>query len=235
MHPAHPAHSEPHPDAPRRDDHPGEGAARGTARMEAFADAVFAIAFTLPVVEIELPSGKEPLMTEMLHLWPSYLGYALTSLVIGIYWVHHHFSGAIYRTVGHWFNVATVVFLAMIGFIAFPIRVFTEHLPLKDTHATAGLILTLSLAMAAVTWWVKWQTGRHWEHIDGRLTAAYVSHLDRRYNIATAVAVAAAALGFFRWEAGLSLVSLVTVFYLLPPPTPAYVEEAPIVEGETEG
>lgn len=203
--------------------------------MEAFADAVFAIAFTLPVVEIELPNGKEPLMTQMLDLWPSYLGYALTSLVIGIYWVHHHFSGAIYRTVGHWFNVATVVFLGMIGFIAFPIRVFTEHLPLADTHGTAGLILTLALSMTAVTWWVKWQTGRHWEHIDGRLTAAYVRRLDRRYNWATVVALAAAILASFNWEAGLSLVGLVTLFYLLPPPTPVYVEEAPIVEGETEG
>lgn len=203
--------------------------------MEAFADAVFAIAFTLPVVEIELPSGREPLMTELLHLWPSYLGYAVTCLVIGTYWVHHHFSGAIYRTVGHWFNVATVAFLAVIGFIAFPIRVFTENLPHKDAHASAGLALTLSLSVAAVAWWVKWQTGRRWEHIDGRLTATYVRRLDRRYNIATVVAVGAAILGFVRWESGLGLISLVTLFYLLPPPTPDYVEEAPIVEGEAEG
>lgn len=235
MKPAPPSNAEPHPDAPRRDDHPGEGAARGTARMEAFADAVFAIAFTLPVVEIEMPSGREPLMTELLALWPSYLGYALTSLVIGIYWVHHHFSGAIYRTVGHWFNVATVVFLAVIGFIAFPIRVFTEHLPQKDAHASAGLILTLSLSVTAVAWWVKWQTGRRWEHIDGRLTAAYVRQLDLRYDFATATAVGAAVLGFIRWELGLCLVSMVTLFYLLPPPTPAYVEQAPIVEGESDG
>lgn len=73
------------------------------------------------------------------------------------------------------------------------------------------------------------------EHIDGRLTAAYVRRLDRRYNLATAVAVAAAGLAFVQWEAGLCLVGLVTLFYMLPPPTPAYVEQAPIVEGETEG
>ena len=160
MQPVSPPEAEPHPDAPRRDDHPGEGAARGTARMEAFADAVFAIAITLPVVEIEFPSGREPLTKELLDLWPSYLGYALARLVIGIYWVHHHFSGAIYRTVGHWFNVATVLFLAAIGFIAFPIRVFTEHLEYEEARATAGLALTICLSATAVTWWVKWRTGR---------------------------------------------------------------------------
>src|SRR4029453_12094171 len=232
MQPFSPSEAEAQPDAPRRDDHPGDGAARGTARMEAFADAVFAIAFTLPVVEIEFPSGREPLSTELLDLWPSYLGYALACLVIGIYWVHHHFSGAIYRTVGHWFNVATVLFLSAVGFIAFPIRVFTENLGRGGERATAGLALTISLSVVALTWWLKWRTGRYWGHVDGRLAAEYVRKLNRRYGIATVLAVGAAVLGFVSWEAGLGLVSMITLFFLLPPPTPAYVEEAPIVEGE---
>jgi uncharacterized membrane protein len=232
MEPVGPPDAEPHPDAPRRDDHPGEGAARGTARMEAFADAVFAIAITLPVVEIEMPAGREPLLQELLHLWPSYLGYVLASLVIGIYWVHHHFSGAIYRTVGHWFNVSTVVFLTAIGFIAFPIRVFTEHLPDESARAAAGLALSLSLSATAITWWLKWQTGRSWGHVDGRLAADYVRRLNIRYNVVALFAVAAGLLAFLRWEIGLTIASLITLFYLLPPPTPTYVEEAPIVEGE---
>ena len=232
MQPVGPPDAEPHPDAPRRDDHPGEGAARGTARMEAFADAVFAIAFTLPIVEIEMPSGRGPLMPELLDLWPSYLGYVLASLIIGIYWVHHHFSGAIYRTVGHWFNVATVVFLAAIGFIAFPVRVFAEHLPDESTRAAAGLVLTLSLSATAVAWWAKWQTGRAWGHVDGRLAASYVRGLNTRYNVVAILAVAAGLLAFLRWEVGLGVASLITLFYLLPPPTPIYVAKAPIVEGE---
>lgn len=224
--------AEPHPEAPRRDDHPGEGAARGTARMEAFADAVFAIAFTLPVVEIEMPDGDEPLGKQMLELWPSYLGYALASLVIGIYWVHHHFSGAIYRTVGHWFNVATVLFLAAIGFIAFPARVFAEHVTDAGARGPAGLAFTLALSATALTWWIKWQTGLRWGHVDGRLDRAYVRRLNGRYNAATALLLIAAALAFVRWEIGLALASIGTLFYLLAPPTPVYVTQAPVVEGE---
>ena len=68
--------------------------------------------------------------------------------------------------------------------------------------------------------------------MDGRLAAAYVRQLNRRYTIATVLALGAAVLGFIRWEVGLGLVSMVTLFFLLPPPTPAYVEEAPIEEGE---
>lgn len=224
--------AEPHPEAPRRDDHPGEGAARGTARMEAYADAVFAIAFTLPVVEIELPDGEQPLGEQLLALWPSYLGYALASLVIGIYWVHHHFSGAIYRTVGHWFNLATVLFLAAIGFVAFPARVFAEHLIDAQARVPAAIAFTLTLSVTAVTWWLKWQTGQRWGHIDSRLLPAYVARLDRRYNISTGLMILAGALAFVRWEIGLALASAITIFFILPPPTPGYTGLAPVVEGE---
>ena len=96
--------------------------------MEIFADAVFAIAFTLPMVEMKLPEAGPAFERQLLELWPSYLGYALSTLVIGIYWAHHHFSGAIYRTTGHRFLLATLLFLAAIGFIAFPTRAFAEHI-----------------------------------------------------------------------------------------------------------
>lgn len=158
------------PDAPaRRDDHEGEGATRGTARMEAFADAVFAIAFTLPVVEIVLPEvaadgGK--LGHELFVLWPSYAGYLLASFVIGLYWVHHHFSGAIYRTTGHWFLVATMVFLAAVGFIAFPSRVFAEHIADAAARDAASRYWVVSLALLAWSWLGKWTIG--WRHGQGR-------------------------------------------------------------------
>ncbi len=79
---------------------------RGTQRMDIFADAVFAIAFTLPILELKLPEPGPGFVAGLGELWPSYLGYVLSALVIGLYWVHHHFAGAIYRTTGHHFLLA---------------------------------------------------------------------------------------------------------------------------------
>lgn len=45
--------------------------------------------------------------------------------------------------------------------------------------------------------------------------------------------VAAAALSFARWEAGLALAAATLAFYFRAPETPLYVEQAPVVEGET--
>ncbi len=225
------------PDAPaRRDEHEGEGATRGTARMEAFADGVFAIAFTLSVFQIVLPvKGRDPsrLWPELFQLWPSYAGYALASLVIGLYWVHHHFSGAIYRTTGHWFLVATVIFLSMIGFIAFPARVFVEHITEPAARAAASQYLVVSLTLLSVSWLVKWTVGRNHGQVDTRLDMAYVERLNRAYWMLALFNLAAAVLVFLAWQIGLALSALLTMSLLRPPETPRYRTRAPIVEGES--
>ncbi|HVF82912.1 MAG TPA: TMEM175 family protein [Sphingomicrobium sp.] len=225
------------PNAPaRRDDHQGEGATRGTDRMEAFADGVFAIAFTLPVLEIVLPEPGETgarLGVELFHLWPSYAGYLLASAIIGLYWVHHHFSGAIYRTTGHWFLIATVIFLGAIGFIAFPSRVVAEHFTDLAARPSAVQYFVVSMTVLAWTWLLKWTVGWKRDQVDSRLEMNYVIHLNRRYWLFALLNTAAAVAVFFSWQLGLVLCAILTSSLLIPPRTPRYHTEAPIVEGES--
>ena len=217
---------------PRQDDHPGDGVTRGTTRMEIFADAVFAIAFTLPMVELELPEAGPNFGRQLLELWPSYLGYALSTLVIGIYWAHHHFSGAIYRRTGHRFLLATLLFLAAIGFIAFPTRAFAENIHDPIARATGARFYAITLAVTAVAWWLKWRTGKAMGDVDSRLAPSFVTRLDQKYAMMAAVMVAAAALTFLSWELGLTAAAAVTLYQLRPPETPSYLGKAPIVEEE---
>ena len=202
---------------PRIDEHPGEGAVRGTQRMEIFADAVFAIAFTLPVVELKIPEPGPGFGERLLDLWPSYLEYALSALVIGIYWVQHHFSGAIYRTTGHHFLLATMLFLAAIGFIAFPTRAFAEHIQDPAAREAGAIFYTCALAAIAAAWLLKWQTGCWTGDVDDRLDRNYVRRLTRKYRITTGLRLA--------------LAVAVTLFYVRAPETPVYREEAPKADG----
>lgn len=229
-------HAATDPNAPaRRDEHEGEGATRGTARMEAFADGVFAIAFTLPIVGIILPAIERPgslLRADLAQLVPAYAGYLLASLVIGLYWVQHHFSGAIYRTTGHWFLIATVLFLTVIGFVAFPARVLAEHFADPTARPAASLFWVASLAATSWTWLLKWGVGFHRGQVDTRLEPTYVRRLNRRYWLLAAVNFAALLLVLVRWELGLAVSTLALLTLLIPPATPRYSTEAPVVEGE---
>jgi uncharacterized membrane protein len=216
----------------RVDSHPGDGVSRSTNRMEAYADAVFAIAFTLPVLAIQLPSGGSDFSRRLLAEWPSYLAYGLAALVIGTYWVQHHFSGVIYRTTGHYFNLATVLFLAMIGFVAFPIRAFADNIRDPTAREVGAIFLSWSLAAAGLSWLLKWSVGLASGHVDGRLEPGYVTRLNRKYWYSTVVLLAGATLRIASWPVGLALAAAVTLYYLIPPETPSYIDDAPVIQGE---
>jgi hypothetical protein len=55
-----------------------------------FSDAVFAIAVTLLVLEIRPPQDTRHLLHGLAALWPSYLAYTITFLLIGQVWANHH-------------------------------------------------------------------------------------------------------------------------------------------------
>ncbi len=65
---------------------PGAGAGGRllpTSRLEAFSDGVFAIAITLLVLELHVPTGQEALVKGLEHEWPRYLGYFVSFAFIG--------------------------------------------------------------------------------------------------------------------------------------------------------
>lgn len=61
-----------------------------TTRLEAFSDGVIAIAITLLVLDIRVPPPGTSLGPELVRLWPSYLAYAVSFVVIGAIWINHH-------------------------------------------------------------------------------------------------------------------------------------------------
>ncbi|MCW3798872.1 TMEM175 family protein [Sphingomonas sp. BN140010] len=223
-------------DAPaRRDEHEGEGATRGTSRMEAFADGVFAIAFTLPIFNVVAPdsrSGGRFLAQDLAAAWPQDVGYILASVIIGLYWVHHHFSGAIYRTTGHWFLIGTTIFLAMIGYIAFPSRIFADSLVHPAAMPAAARFLVACLALTSLSWLLKWNIGVFRGNVDQRLQPAYVARLNRRYWLKTGWSVAAALVAYLSWQVGLAMAGAGLLYLLRPPETPRYRTEAPVIEGD---
>jgi uncharacterized membrane protein len=76
-----------------------------THPIESFSDAVFAIAITLLVLEIKVPTLEDgngrSLASALLGLWPSYFGYVFSFVMIGIHWVQHHYVFKLYERSDH--------------------------------------------------------------------------------------------------------------------------------------
>src|SRR5437588_8249590 len=65
------------------------------ARLEAFSDGVLAIAITLLVLNLRVPSHREiaahhGLWGALVSDWPRFAAYLISFAVIGIMWVNHH-------------------------------------------------------------------------------------------------------------------------------------------------
>jgi uncharacterized membrane protein len=65
-----------------------------TRRLEAFSDAVFAIAITLLALDLRVPElspvTPNALAAELAAKWPTYLSFLLSFVTLLIAWIYHH-------------------------------------------------------------------------------------------------------------------------------------------------
>lgn len=108
-----------------------------TDQLETFADGVLAIAVTLLIVDTQV-SGQGDLGHRLLEIWPSYAGYAVSFLTIGIIWVNHHGLMAQIDRADRVFLFLNVFLLMVVAFIPFPTRLVAEHI--QDDGATAAAV-----------------------------------------------------------------------------------------------
>ena len=88
-----------------------------TSRLEAFSDGVIAIIITIMVLELRPP--HEVTLESLRPLIPVLIGYVLSFLYIGIYWVnHHHLIHASQHVNGRvlWANLHLLFWLSLIPF-----------------------------------------------------------------------------------------------------------------------
>ncbi|HKV27287.1 MAG TPA: TMEM175 family protein [Candidatus Acidoferrales bacterium] len=188
------------------------------ARIEALTDGVFAIAMTLMVFNIHVPQfahspDAHGLARSLGRLWPSFVTYAISFFVLGIYWVGHHNQFHFIRRTDRnflWLNLLFLFSVTLIPFSAGLIGQYSDQ-PTAVTFYGANLIAT-GIFLYAI--W-KYATG-HRRLVDSDLSDLVVRKASRRIIIAPCAFVLAIALGFINTQASLALYAAVTVYYFLP-------------------
>ncbi len=201
---------------------PVAGELSETVRVEAFSDGVFAIAITLLVLEIKLPPSDltghgSTLLPGLLSLWPSYLGYLISFITIGVMWVNHHSMFVLIRRTDRYFLLLSVAFLMCIAFLPFPTAVLAEYLPEPKGRRVAvatysASFVLISLAYNAL-WWYAARGGRL---LDESADLEAVRTISKRYLIGPFAYSVSFALAFVNAWASLAVHVLLMGYYILP-------------------
>jgi uncharacterized membrane protein len=191
---------------------------KGTARVEAFSDGVFAIAITLLVLDLKVPVGPFPSGTALLaelstvHFAANYLAFFLSFVSILVMWVNHHRIFTLVQRVDDAFLYWNGLLLLFVTFVPFPTSLLAAHLggnAAKGAAAMyAGTALAIALAFTAL-----------WNHAirDARLlapdTEAEVITLSRQYRFGPIAYAIALGLAYFSAPASVGLCLLLVVAF----------------------
>lgn len=70
-----------------------ETTSEGTGRVQAFSDAIFAIAITLLILDIQVPevTDQGSLLNAVLHNWEPILAFVIGFFTLLVCWINHHY------------------------------------------------------------------------------------------------------------------------------------------------
>jgi uncharacterized membrane protein len=126
------------------------------SRLEAFCDGVFAIAITLLIIDIRIPSSEKinntaDLTQALKHIAPSIFAFILSFIIILITWVNHHNSLKLGNKISTLFIYANGFLLLTVVFMPFPSSLLGEYI-LTDHAAPAVILYDATMALQAVGW-----------------------------------------------------------------------------------
>lgn len=189
------------------------------ARVAALVDGVFAIVMTLLVLGIDPPRVPreqldEELVREVLRLWPRIAAFAVSFVVLGIYWMGHHTQFRFLSRID--LGLLWVNLLFLMGVCLVP---FTTHLVGHYGSEGIGLwlyggnFILISLLLLAHWRYAAWK-GLLREEADGHL----VPLATRRILVGPALYLAAIAVSFVDPRLSLLVILSVPILHVLPGP-----------------
>jgi uncharacterized membrane protein len=187
----------------------------GTSRLEAFSDGVFAIAATLLVLEIgvDIAHGAD-LGDELVRIWPSYLAYASSFLIIGVIWMNHHHCVSLMSRVDRPFLFINSLLLLTVSFMPFPTKLVAQYLQ-EPGERDAAIAYAVTMLLMAVIYNIWWRYARHGRRLiaDG-VSDVQLGAVDRAFNPGLIAYGLVLVLAFISPLASVILTLLIAVFYL---------------------
>jgi uncharacterized membrane protein len=132
-------------------------------RIVAFTDGVFAIAITLLVLSLEVPSdiAGADLHQFLLDSWRQLFAYFLSFAVIGRFWASHHDMFSVLNDFDRRLLALNLVYLSMVVLIPFPTELMGDY----EDEVDPVVMYAAVVGTAAVLSWLMLQASVRRSHV----------------------------------------------------------------------
>ena len=179
-----------------------------TSRLEAFSDGVIAILITIMVLELRTPEGHD--WAALLSLEHRFFPYALSFVMLGIYWNnHHHMIHMTDRATGAilWANLHLLFWLSLVPF-------GTAWVGETVLAPVPTAVYSAILMLAGTAYWILKEAIIRSQGPHSRLHAALGS--DTKGIASVAMYVVAFALAFVNTKLSAAIWVAVALIWLIP-------------------
>ena len=190
-------------------------------RVEALSDGIFAFAMTLLVLDVKIPKLPQAaieagrLAPTLLALWPKFLSYITSFIVLGVFWVGQHGYTHFLKRTDRWLLWITLLFLMLIVCVPFSTDLLGDY----PTQKVAVMIYGGNITALGLTLSLQWWYATHRHRLVGRdLEPEMVRKGTQRILGGAVVYSCAVLLALINPTISVILYAVIPIFYILPSP-----------------
>lgn len=186
-----------------------------TKRVEALVDGIFAIAMTLLAFDLKVSSIIESIanfniMSVISNIWPHFLIYAISFIILGFYWIEHLTQYDYIIATNKYFLWINIVFLMFIAYIPFSTGILIRYLGEQFSFILYGVNI-ISIGILSYFHW--WYVNFH-HLVSKNTTPIIVSTIKKSILIAPIMAIVSIFISFFSLWFSLVVYIFVPIYYL---------------------
>jgi uncharacterized membrane protein len=188
-----------------------------TQRLEAFSDGVFAVAITILAFDVHLPGlgaevTNEGLYRALLALAPKLYSYAVSFVLVGMFWVAHHNIFAIIQRTDRplqWLNLVVLLWVCLLPFSATTLGSY-------PALRTAVVFYGLNLLLIGQSLFWLWRYACYRELIRANVDAAFLKLVNTRILLGTPLYLVGIAAAYWNPQVASTIYVLAVAMYIKP-------------------
>src|SRR5437868_801966 len=188
-----------------------------TARVEAFSDGVFAIAITLLILDVHVPtSAPGHLGTALARQWPTYIAFLMSFSFIGIMWVNHHRLFNHIRKCDNRLLFLNLLLLLGVTVVSFPTALLANRYFIPGDRTISAAVFNGTYFVIAIFFNVLWHHAVRAGLLDSA-TRESADLISRQYAVGPIAYLICFGLSWINVPTSLAMNIALAIFFAIPP------------------